>query len=660
MHVLLALANADGKVLSRDEIILQVWGVEFATDDLLSRAISDLRKALGDDPKAPSFIETIPTVGYRLIAPIGPREPTGEFRVRTPRSRSRVGLVWVAGAALLLLSVAGAETIISSGAKPPPQPRPLLSAPGIEVTPEFSPDGQRIVYTWHGPDRAKHDVFVIAVGTPDTPERVAEGPAFSPTWSPDGARIAFVRHSIESGECSIRIVELAGGPDTELTQCTGTVQKLRWAPDGTWLIAAITPERGAATALFRISLNGHGTTQLTIPPDSTAGDDFPAFSPDGRFLAFARWTRTESAKLVTLDLESEDLRCLGPDDADIHGVDWAPHGRSILFAARLGSRNGIWEMPRGGGEPAWVVGGELAPHMLDVDPTSGALAYTAIVRERNIWRYAVERDSRALTDPTQLVSSTRVDYRPRLSPDGDQLAFVSNRTGQFELWLSDADGNDAVQLTTLGAHRIGPLQWSHDGSRIAFSAERGVNRDVHVLEVATRRVIRRTTHPAGDQLPSWSADDRWIYFGSERSGDWEIWRMPADSGTASPLARTGGYGAVEGPDGQLYFTKWGVDGLWRMRPSELDAELVVDSMPHTPPGNWVLDDGGVIFAAQATAEMQMHLVRHDFAGDVAQTLAVIGVDPWRTTGLDLSPDGRFLYFTQLDRLEGDLMIVDPR
>jgi Tol biopolymer transport system component len=659
MHVLLALVNASGKVLSRDDIVLQVWGVEFATDDLLSRAISDLRKALGDDPKAPAYIETIPTVGYRLIAPVGPREPGDEDAERRP-SRSVVGFATVAGAALLLLSVAGAGTIISRGAKPPPQPRPLLSAPGIEVTPEFSPDGQRIVYTWHGPDHAQHDLFVTTVGTPSTPERLAEGPAFSPTWSPDGARIAFVRHSMQSGECSIRVIELAGGPETELVECSGKVQKLRWSPDGMWLVAAITPERGAAAALFRISLNGQGITQLTTPPDSTAGDNFPAFSPDGRFLAFARWTRTESAKLVTLDIESEEVRCLGPDDADIHGVDWAPDGRGILFAARLGSRNGIWEMPRGGGEPQWVAGGELAPHMLDVNPVSGALAYTAIVRERNIWRYAVELDSHALTDPTQVVSSTRVDYRPRLSPDGDQLAFVSNRTGEFELWLSDADGNDAVQLTTLGAHRIGPLQWSHDGSRITFSAELSVNQDVHVLEVATRRVIRRTTHLAGDQLPSWSSDDRWIYFGSERSGDWEIWRMPADSGEAIPVTRSGGYGAVEGPDGQLYFTKWGVDGLWRMRPGESDAELVVDSMPYTPPGNWVLDDGGVIFAAQATAEMQMNIMRHDFASDETQTLAVIGVDPWRTTGLDLSSDGRHLYFTQLDRLEGDLMIVDPR
>ena len=365
---------------------------------------------------------------------------------------------------------------------------------------------------------------------------------------------------------------------------------------------------------------------------------------------------------MTLDLESEELRCLGPEDADIHGVDWAPDGRGILFAARLGSRNGIWEMPRAGGEPRWVGGGELAPHMLDVDPATGALAYTAIVRERNIWRYAVGGDAVALTDPTQIVNSTRTDYRPRLSPDGRQLAFVSNRTGDFELWLSDADGNDAVQLTTLDAHRIGPLQWSHDGSRIAFGAELGVNWEVHVLDVATRNVAQRTTDPAGDRLPSWSADDVWIYFGSDRSGAWEIWRMPADSGEAVPVTRTGGYGAVEGADGQLYFTKWDTDGLWRVRPWEdgAQAELVIDSMRRIRPGNWVLDGGGVIFVAQATAEMKMNLVRHDFATGEEETLAILGVDPWNATGLDLSADGRYLYFTQLDRLEGDIMIFEPQ
>jgi Tol biopolymer transport system component len=628
---------------------LQVWGVEFATDDLLSRAISDLRKALGDDPKAPAYIETIPTVGYRLIAPVRPRETTEQDSDQRA-ARSILALAMAAGAVVLLIAVVGTATLLrSGGAEPPAQPRPLLSAPGLEVTPEFSPDGRRIVYTWHGPDRERHDVFVTTVRAPGTPERVAEGPAFSPTWSPDGSRIAFVRHSLEPMECSIRVVDLSGGPTTELAPCSGMIEKLRWSPDGTWIVAAITPEPRAAAALFRVSLNGHGVTRLTTPPDSTAGDNFPAFSPDGRLLAFARWTRTGSAKLATLDLESGEVRCLGPDDANVYGVDWAPDGRSILFSGRWGSSHGIWRMPRVGGEPTWVAGGELPPYMLDVDPVSGALAYTAVVAERNIWRYAIERRSHALTDPIQLVASTRADYRPRLSPDGTQLAFVSDRTGIVELWLSDADGRDAAQLTTLGAHHIGPLQWSHDGSRIAFSAELDGNRDVYVLELATRSVASRTTHASGDQLPSWSADDRWIYFASERSGDWEIWRMPADSGAAIPVTRTGGYEAVEGPDGQLYLTRWEMHGLWRMPLGGGEAELVVDSLSYNPAGNWVLDDGGVIFAARATADVVINLVRYDFTSREARTLAVIGVDPWRTTGLDLSPDGRFLYFTQLDR-----------
>lgn len=657
MHVLLALAGAGGKVLSRDDIIRQVWGVEYATDDLLSRAISDLRRALGDDPKAPRFIETIPTVGYRLVASTAPAAVSSEGPIRRPALSTR-GIQAAAGSVILMVAALGAGTWLhDSGAAAPLRPRPLLSAPGIEVTPEFSPDGQRMVYTWHGPDRDQHDVFVTTVGQPGTPQRLAEGPAFTPTWSPDGNRVAFARHAMESGECSIHVVELAGGPTTELTRCMGVIEKLRWSPDGTWLVAAIAPGRGDATALFRISVAGGGMTQLTTPHDSTAGDNFPAFSPDGRLLAFARWTRSESAKLVVLDVGSGETRCLGPDDADIYGVDWAPDGRGILFAARWGLRYGIWEMPWTGGEPRWVMGGEGPAHMLDVDPASGALAYTAIVAERNIWRYALDGDTIAPAEPVQLVPSTRAEFAPRPSPDGSRLVFLSERTGEVEVWLSDADGREAVQLTTLRAHHIGPLRWSHDGSRIVFSAELDVNRDVYVLEVATRQVLRRTEHPAADQLPSWSMDDRWIYFASERGGAWDVWRMPADAGDPIAVTHGGGYEAVEGPDGGLYFTRWEQDGLWRSVGGG-EPELVADSVPYSPAGNWVLHEEGVIFAPRTGADVVTRLVRYDFGTGETRLLTMLGPDPWRRTGLALSADGRFLYCTKLDRLDGDIMIVD--
>jgi DNA-binding winged helix-turn-helix (wHTH) protein len=68
MQVLVCLAEHQGELVTKEQLIRAVWADTFVTDDVLTRCISELRKALNDDPKQPRFIETIPKGGYRLIA----------------------------------------------------------------------------------------------------------------------------------------------------------------------------------------------------------------------------------------------------------------------------------------------------------------------------------------------------------------------------------------------------------------------------------------------------------------------------------------------------------------------------------------------------------------------------------------------------------------
>ena len=70
MAVLVCLAQADGEVVGKNELMDAVWGKSVVTEDVLTQSIVELRKAFGDDPKNPRLIETIPKVGYRLIADV--------------------------------------------------------------------------------------------------------------------------------------------------------------------------------------------------------------------------------------------------------------------------------------------------------------------------------------------------------------------------------------------------------------------------------------------------------------------------------------------------------------------------------------------------------------------------------------------------------------
>ena len=87
------------------------------------------------------------------------------------------------------------------------------------------------------------------------------------------------------------------------------------------------------------------------------------------------------------------------------------------------------------------------------------------------------------SSPSQLIASTRHEGGPQFSPDGARIAFHSDRTGSFEIWVCDAVGSNLVQLTSFGGPLVGTPRWSPDGRRLAFdvSCETDTS-DIHVID----------------------------------------------------------------------------------------------------------------------------------------------------------------------------------
>ena len=142
------------------------------------------------------------------------------------------------------------------------------------------------------------------------------------------------------------------------------------------------------------------------------------------------------------------------------------------------------------------------------------LAYTQFTTDTNIWRLDTADPSRV----TELIASTQYDSSPQYSPDGSRVVFRSNRSGFHEIWMSDAEGRGASQLTHFAGGLTGTPRWSPDGRRIAFDSRVEGQADIYSIPAGGGPSRRITSAPSEDVVPSWPADGRWVYFSSNRRG----------------------------------------------------------------------------------------------------------------------------------------------
>ncbi len=112
-------------------------------------------------------------------------------------------------------------------------------------------------------------------------------------------------------------------------------------------------------------------------------------------------------------------------------------------------------------------------------------------------------------------------------PAEDKIAFVSDRDGNFEIYVMNADGSGQTRLTDSSADESG-LAWSPDGTRIAFVSDRDGNSEIYVMNADGSDQTNLTNNPASEYTPSWSPDGARIAFHSDREGNIDVYVMNAD------------------------------------------------------------------------------------------------------------------------------------
>jgi Tol biopolymer transport system component len=182
--------------------------------------------------------------------------------------------------------------------------------------------------------------------------------------------------------------------------------------------------------------------------------------------------------------------------------------------------------------------------------------------------------------PAPLVQSTFMDLQAQYSPDGQRLALVSARAGGGEIWLADADGSNLTRLTRGPGQAQGYPGWSPDGRWIVFdSLANDGHVDIWVIGVSGSGLRQITRHTNDDVMPSWSRDGCFIYFVSNRTGRFEVWRTRVNGGgPEEQMSRDGGAFPVESFNGRtIYYKRGSGDDALLGRPTAGGEERTVTS-----------------------------------------------------------------------------------
>jgi Tol biopolymer transport system component len=528
---------------------------------------------------------------------------------------------------------------------------PFTSFPGQKSGPAFSPDGNQIAFAWDGGGEDRPGIFAKLIDS-GTPLRLTSNFDAAPVWSPDGGYVAFARSGSEDG---IYRVPALGGPERKLTNRAGHFD---WSPDGRMLAVEDSDSPLAAPSIFLVTIETGEERRLTTPQAGSFGDTYPAFSPDGRTVAFIRSPNSQVSDIHLVSVTGGEPRRLTYDNLFLTSkLAWSVDGRDIIFSSPRGGLYSLWQVQVSGGPPRRVVGAGEDAISPAVSMRGGRLAYIYQKRDTNIWRAPGPSSKAKAEAPVMLISSTRKDDGMQFSPDGKRIVFTSDRSGSYEIWASTSDGQNPIKLTNFGGSHTGTPRWSPDGTRIALDSRPEGHSSIYVVGLDGSNLRRLTIGTAEDVLPSWSRDGRWIYFGSRRSGDWEVWKIPAEGGEAAQVTRNGGEEAFESPDGQyVYYTKHNVSGIWRMPTAGGEEIRIFDGGQM---GYWAILKDGICFLNREAAP-QPAIEFFNFA--TRRVIRLIRLEKSKATGgasvLDVSQDGQWIIYWQVDRLDSDIMLVE--
>lgn len=644
-----------GRLISKEELLKEVWQMTSVTDGRVARVISILRDVLGDDVKSPRYIETIPKRGYRFIAKVIEQEqlitPASDGQEEPASAAERkINRIWWSSltAATVLLAVLASWLFWPGDPDIEKQApfvnwSPVSSLDGFEYYPAISNDKNFLVYSYQKSKNHSNVLMLQNLRNHQTQQLTqSDIDDFGASFRPDGKAIAYQRLKYKQS-CEIRLLTFTGEPglsateDKLLSSCgaTSTSTRISWAPDGKSLLFSSDENGMQRMAIFSLDIASGNKTQLVLPSNSGMGDFTARYSHSGDKIAFLRDVAGNSVQIWLMDLNSRETSLLLHLKHSYPGdIAWSHDDKQIYYPARKWNIESV-DVNTAQQKTIAFTNNQAYEIVLGMDSE----LYGSIGRYGT---YYIKKFNNPITNSQPFAeivfksnrSERLVEANPTL--DGPTAA-VSMRTGLPQVWLFYPDGKQQMISQFENSVVISDMEFSVDGKQLLVL----IDQEVWLFDLAgkTQRISAK-----GEVVKnlSWGQQANSIFYTINNKGNWQVMSYQLGSNSQPEVYLDGVDLFVQSKSSLHQLKRSTLTGKYSIL-TERGEELLSDNIQKlifTESSTFLLRENGLYFSA-TNAQLQSQLFFYAYQDKSLTPLSL--VSDLYSSRFSLSHDGQYIY-----------------